>query len=68
MFETAYCAGFDDASGRISTGSIVPMTNDVFDTNSNSTKTEFPDDAPGLIFCDAVYSWYTFVFMTIQIG
>ena len=55
MFETAYCAGFDDAFGRISTGRIVPMTNDVFDTKSNSTKTEFPDDAPGLILCDAAF-------------
>ena len=46
VLETACCVRFDDNSVKIFTGRIDPITKDVFDTNSNSSKNETPYDAP----------------------
>ena len=53
MFEAAKSVRFDNVSGRITTGRVDPMTNDVFDPNSNSSENENSDDAMGSYLCDA---------------
>ena len=52
MSETASFVGFDDIFGRVVTGGIDPMTDDVFNTNSSLRENENPDDVPSSIFCD----------------
>ena len=52
MPETASFVGFDDILGRVVTGGIDPMTNDVFNTNSSLRENENTDDVPSTIFCD----------------